>query len=108
MFKSSSPHLCFSLNLYAIFPQETIRVCGGRVLLFDNKSSDEMQQHKQLSELFDAVDSLTTRNGGKPFSNQMFAQIQVVKSLCTFFSFSPVLFLVFNQLINFSISTCRK
>lgn len=51
----------------------------------DNKSSDEMQQHKQLSELFDAVDSLTTRNGGKPFSNQMFAQIQVVKSLCTTF-----------------------
>ena len=87
MFKSSSPHLCFSLNLYAIFPQETIRVCGGRVLLFDNKSSDEMQQqqHKQLSELFDAVDSLTARNGGKPFSNQMFAQIQVDKSLCTTF-----------------------
>jgi len=85
MFKSSSPHLCFSLNLYAIFPQETIWVCGGRVLLFDNKSSDEMQQHKQLSELFDAVDSLTTRNGGKPFSNQMFAQIQVDKSLCTTF-----------------------
>jgi len=85
MFKSTSPDLCFSLNLYAIFPQETIRVCGGRVLLFDNKSSDEMQQHKQLSELFDAVDSLTTRNGGKPFSNQMFAQIQVVKSLCTTF-----------------------
>ncbi|EES12170.2 hypothetical protein SORBI_3006G088900 [Sorghum bicolor] len=56
--------------------QEIIRVCGGRVLLFDNKSSDEMQQHTQLSELFDAVDSLTARNGGKPFSNQMFAQIQ--------------------------------
>jgi len=86
MFRSSSDLcLCLSLNLYAFFPQEIIRVCGGRVLLIDNKSSDEMQQHTQLSKLFDAVDSLTARNGGKPFSNQMFAQIQVVKSLCTNF-----------------------
>jgi len=71
--------VCCSLNSYAVFPQDTIQACGDRVLLFDNKSNDELKLHKQLAELFDAVDSVIARNRGKPFTNQMFAQIQVVK-----------------------------
>uniref|UniRef100_K3YCX7 AIG1-type G domain-containing protein n=1 Tax=Setaria italica TaxID=4555 RepID=K3YCX7_SETIT len=67
------------LNLYAISPQDTVQACGERVLLFDNKSNDELQLQKQLAELFDAVDSVIARNRGKPFTNQMFTQIQVVE-----------------------------
>ncbi|CAL5067962.1 unnamed protein product [Urochloa decumbens] len=62
----------------ARYLQETVRACGDRVLLFDNKSNDKLQLHKQLAELFDAVDSVIARNRGKPFTNQMFAQIQEV------------------------------
>ncbi|RLM73367.1 hypothetical protein C2845_PM15G09210 [Panicum miliaceum] len=57
---------------------DTIRACGDRVLLFDNKSYDELKLHKQLAELFDAVDSVIAHNRGKPFTNQMLAQIQEV------------------------------
>ncbi|CAN6270097.1 unnamed protein product [Urochloa humidicola] len=60
----------------ARYLQETVRACGDKVLLFDNKCNDEVQLHKQLAELFDAVDSVIARNRGKPFTNQMFAQIQ--------------------------------
>lgn len=96
MFKSTSPDLCFSLNLYAIFPQETIRVCGGRVLLFDNKSSDEMQQHKQLSELFDSVDSLTTRNGGETILlTRCLLRFRWLNLCVLLFSFFPVLVFFF-------------
>ncbi|CAN6275764.1 unnamed protein product [Urochloa humidicola] len=60
----------------ARYLQETVRACGDRVLLFDNKSNDELQLHKQLEELFEAVDSVIACNRGKPFTNQIFAQIQ--------------------------------
>lgn len=86
-----------SLNLNTIFPQEMLRVCGGRVLLFDNKPSEEMQQHKQIAELFDTVDSLIARNGGKPFSNHLFAQIQVINFSCTFY-LPPILIFYFSCL----------
>ena len=108
--------VCCSLNSYAVFPQDTIQACGDRVLLFDNKSNDELKLHKQLAELFDAVDSVIARNRGKPFTNQMFAQIQVVK-FTVFLKKLPLLssvFLSFNQLINFiflfliSASVCNK
>ncbi|KAG2566391.1 immune-associated nucleotide-binding protein 9-like [Panicum virgatum] len=62
----------------ARYLQDTIQACRDRVLLFDNKSNDELKLHKQLAELFDAVDSVIARNRGKPFTNQMFAQIQQV------------------------------
>ncbi|KAG2572301.1 hypothetical protein PVAP13_7KG154000 [Panicum virgatum] len=62
----------------ARYLQDTIQACGDRVLLFDNKSYDELKLHRQLVELFDAVDTIIARNRGKPFSNQMFAQIQEV------------------------------
>ncbi|XP_072151049.1 immune-associated nucleotide-binding protein 8 [Setaria viridis] len=86
------------LNLYAIFPQDTVQACGERVLLFENKSNDELQLQKQLAELFDAVDSVIARNRGKPFTNQMFTQIQVVIFQCILFS---SVFVCFNQFINF-------
>ncbi|CAN6235093.1 unnamed protein product [Urochloa humidicola] len=57
----------------ARYLQETVRACGDRVLL---KSNDELQLHKQLEELFQAVDSVIACNRGKPFTNQIFAQIQ--------------------------------
>ncbi|KAF8772386.1 hypothetical protein HU200_005789 [Digitaria exilis] len=63
----------------ARYLQDIVRLCGDRVLLFDNRSSDELQQIKQLAELFVAVDSVIAHNGGKPFTNQMFSEIQVVK-----------------------------
>ncbi|PUZ47260.1 hypothetical protein GQ55_7G150600 [Panicum hallii var. hallii] len=68
----------FCYNLYAIFPRDTIQACGDRVLLFDKKSYDELKLHTQLVELFNAVDSVIAHNRGKPFTNQMFAQIQEV------------------------------
>nr|XP_034606167.1 immune-associated nucleotide-binding protein 9-like [Setaria viridis]TKW04515.1 hypothetical protein SEVIR_7G115100v2 [Setaria viridis] len=62
----------------ARYLQDTVQACGERVLLFENKSNDELQLQKQLAELFDAVDSVIARNRGKPFTNQMFTQIQEV------------------------------
>jgi hypothetical protein len=42
------------------------------------------QQKKQLEKLLDTIDSVIQCNGGKPFSNQMFTQIQVVEVFIRF------------------------
>jgi hypothetical protein len=61
------------------FPQSMVKLCGDRVILFDNKTRDVQQQQKQLDKLLGSVDSVIQSNCGKPFSNQMFSQIQIVK-----------------------------
>ncbi|GJN27548.1 hypothetical protein PR202_gb15578 [Eleusine coracana subsp. coracana] len=63
-------------NKDAVYLQRMVKLCGNRVILFDNKTSDVPQQQKQLEKLLDTVDSVIQRNDGKPFSNQMLIEIQ--------------------------------
>ncbi|GJN02861.1 hypothetical protein PR202_ga20250 [Eleusine coracana subsp. coracana] len=65
----------------AVYLQRMVKLCGDRVILFDNKTSDVRQQQKQLEKLLDTVDSVIQRNDGKPFSNQMLIDIQVLEKL---------------------------
>ncbi|KAL6651610.1 hypothetical protein ACP70R_010535 [Stipagrostis hirtigluma subsp. patula] len=54
--------------------QEVVKLCKNRVVLLDNKDL----QAKQLEKLLDVVHSVSAANGGKPFSDQMFARLKEV------------------------------
>ncbi|WVZ75036.1 hypothetical protein U9M48_023132 [Paspalum notatum var. saurae] len=58
--------------------QKVVELCQNRVVLFDNMTDDRRLKAQQLDKLLDVVDSVTAKNGGKPFSDQMFSRIKEV------------------------------
>ncbi|KAL6899228.1 hypothetical protein ACP4OV_005886 [Aristida adscensionis] len=66
------------LNKAPEYLRKIVQLCKNRVVLFDNMTEDPSLQAKQLEKLFDAVDSASAYNGGKPFSDQMFTCIKEV------------------------------
>jgi hypothetical protein len=61
-----------------LFVQDMLRRFENRVVLFDNKTSDSELRQSQINSLFDALDFVLSINDERPFSNEMFLNIQVL------------------------------
>ncbi|XP_015634847.1 immune-associated nucleotide-binding protein 9 [Oryza sativa Japonica Group] len=58
--------------------QDILKLFENRVVLFENKTSSTQDRQAQRKKMLDAVDFVVSSNHGKPFSNQLFTQIQEV------------------------------
>jgi hypothetical protein len=67
--------------------QEMVRLCGRRVVLFDNRTKDRLVQAGQRKELFDYVDSIIIKQ--RSFSDQLHTNIKAV-SVHNLISITPV------------------
>lgn len=56
-------------------------------MLFDNKTKDEIKRLHQVKELLSLVNMVSSRNGGKPYSNEIFSEIKVKLILILFLLF---------------------
>ncbi|KAL1533903.1 hypothetical protein AAHA92_33719 [Salvia divinorum] len=56
----------------------TIAMCGNRVALFDNLSEDEGKIFAQREELLSLVEDFVEENGGRPYTNQLFDELNKV------------------------------
>ncbi|KAL7090010.1 hypothetical protein ACP275_12G012800 [Erythranthe tilingii] len=48
--------------------KETLRMCGNRRVLFNNKTTDESEKSEQLKQLHDLLNEVADQNGGKPYT----------------------------------------
>lgn len=51
--------------------QNVLKLCGGRKVLFNNKTKDEGKRTKQLNQLLACVTDIGKQNGGIPFTDKM-------------------------------------
>ncbi|XP_031390137.1 immune-associated nucleotide-binding protein 9-like isoform X5 [Punica granatum] len=56
--------------------KDVLALCGNRQVLFDNKTKDQDKKIAQVRELFSLVDAVISQNGGKPFSDEIFAEMR--------------------------------
>ncbi|OWM67496.1 hypothetical protein CDL15_Pgr028359 [Punica granatum] len=56
--------------------KDVLALCGKRHVLFDNKTKDQDKKIAQVRELFSLVDAVISQNGGKPFSDEIFAEMR--------------------------------
>ncbi|EYU17860.1 hypothetical protein MIMGU_mgv11b0181732mg, partial [Erythranthe guttata] len=47
---------------------ESLRKCGNRRVVFDNKTRDESKKSEQLKQFLYLVDAVVYKNGGKPYT----------------------------------------
>ncbi|WVZ11949.1 hypothetical protein V8G54_016479 [Vigna mungo] len=52
--------------------EEILGLCENRVVLFDNKTKDEGKRSGQVQELLSFVNIVLSRNGGRPYTNELF------------------------------------
>lgn len=57
--------------------QEILEMCGNRSILFDNKTKDEAKKLKQLKQLLGLVDKVVEKNGGRPYTDDLFVELKV-------------------------------
>ena len=55
--------------------QAIIKECGGRVIAFDNRCTEE-EQHKQVQELLNTVLENVKANGGEYYTNRMYIEAE--------------------------------
>lgn len=46
-------------------------------MLFDNKTTDKRKKAEQVQKLLSLVDSIARKNDGKPFTDELFQELQV-------------------------------
>ncbi|KAL7154123.1 hypothetical protein ABFS83_04G213500 [Erythranthe nasuta] len=56
--------------------KETLRMCGNRHVLFDNRTKDEADKSEQLKQLLALVNAIVDKNGGKPHMNKQFVEVK--------------------------------
>lgn len=66
-------------------------MCENSCVLFDNFAIDESKKSMQLKQLLFVVNEVVDKNGGKPFTNELFVELKV----CELF-FHILLFCCFN------------
>ncbi|KAF3672980.1 Protein yippee-like [Capsicum annuum] len=59
--------------------KEALKMCGNRQVLFDNKTNDPMKKAEQLGELLFHVNMVVQKNGGKPYTNDLFEEVKKMK-----------------------------
>lgn len=57
--------------------QTVLRLCGGRRVVFDNRTTDESKKAKQVQELLVHVAAIERETHGNPFTDKMHRRIQV-------------------------------
>ncbi|XP_071925933.1 immune-associated nucleotide-binding protein 9 isoform X2 [Coffea arabica] len=53
-----------------------LEICGNRWVLFDNKTKNTAKKAEQLKQLLSLVDDVDKKNGGKPYTNELFVEFQ--------------------------------
>ncbi|KAK4413394.1 Immune-associated nucleotide-binding protein 9 [Sesamum alatum] len=56
--------------------KEILKMCGNRYVLFDNKTKDEFKKAEQLEELLSFVNAAIDKNGGKPYTDELFFKLK--------------------------------
>ncbi|GLJ16904.1 hypothetical protein SUGI_0291730 [Cryptomeria japonica] len=71
---------CSSLDEYLndCQPQleDVLRRCDNRKVLFINKTTSQSKKEDQRNELMKQIDNIISKNGGKPYSNELLRQAQ--------------------------------
>ncbi|CAN6932455.1 unnamed protein product [Brassica oleracea] len=58
------------------FLKEMLELCDNRMVLFDNKTKDKRKKAAQVQKLLSHVDSISRKNNGKPFTDELFHELQ--------------------------------
>ncbi|XP_028549751.1 immune-associated nucleotide-binding protein 9-like [Dendrobium catenatum] len=53
-----------------------IQLCKNRLIVFDNTTKDMIKREEQVNELLSLVESVIVNNGGKSYSNKIFAELK--------------------------------
>ncbi|PWA83680.1 hypothetical protein CTI12_AA165580 [Artemisia annua] len=56
--------------------KETLSLCNNRCVLFDNKTKNETIRSNQVRKLLSLVDAVSRKNGGKPYTNEIFTEVK--------------------------------
>lgn len=51
--------------------------CGNRRVVFDNRTKDESKKAEQVENLLVLVNDLVMKNGGKPYTDELFEEFKV-------------------------------
>lgn len=54
-----------------------LELCDNRLVLFDNKASDKRKKAEQVEKLLSVVDSVVRKNNGRPYTDELFHELQV-------------------------------
>ena len=57
--------------------QNVLRLCGGRKVLLDNRTTDKDKKAKQLNQLLAHVKDVAKQTGGIPYTDNMHRKIKV-------------------------------
>ncbi|XP_019261454.1 PREDICTED: immune-associated nucleotide-binding protein 9-like [Nicotiana attenuata] len=60
-------------------PEETLKLCDNRKVLFDNKTKDPKKKDCQFKELLSLVNLVLEKNDGVPYTNELFKALQAMK-----------------------------
>jgi len=72
---------CSTDKLFVLSLQETLAMCENRVVLFDNKTQNQIKRAEQLRELLFEVNLVVEENDGKPYTNNLFKKFKVLPYL---------------------------
>jgi len=56
--------------------KEILVLCDNRCVLFDNKTKDEGKRFGQVQQLLSFVNTVLSRNGGRPYTDELFTQLK--------------------------------
>ncbi|WZZ60563.1 hypothetical protein YC2023_060670 [Brassica napus] len=70
------------------FLKEILELCDNRMVLFDNKTTNKRKKAEQAQKLLSLVDSVARKNNGKPFTDELFHELQVNFASVYFFNLS--------------------
>lgn len=58
------------------FLKEILGICDNRLVLFNNKTTDNVKKAEQVQKLLSLVESVVKQNNGKPYSDELFHELQ--------------------------------
>jgi predicted ribosome quality control (RQC) complex YloA/Tae2 family protein len=58
------------------FLKEILGICDNRLVLFNNKTTDKVKKAEQVQKLLSLVESVVKQNNGKPYSDELFHELQ--------------------------------
>ncbi|KAK9080221.1 hypothetical protein SSX86_001897 [Deinandra increscens subsp. villosa] len=56
--------------------KETLRLCGNRCVVFDNRTKDQRKKTQQVQALLSLVNAVLTENKGKPYTDEVFSELE--------------------------------
>ncbi|XP_059630353.1 immune-associated nucleotide-binding protein 9-like isoform X2 [Cornus florida] len=56
--------------------KEILKLCDNRRVLFDNKTKDESKKVEQFQQLLSLVNMVIAQNGGQPYTDEIFTELQ--------------------------------